>query len=584
MKSKFRNIFYSLVALVVLGAGLSVLQSKMNSIRYEEKLTDAEPLENAPPVLAFTTIALGGFRGLLADYLWLRSSQMQDDGKYFEMVQLANWIVKLQPRYTPSTAFLAWNMAYNVSVTFTRFEDRWRWVKRGIELIRDEALERNPGDPELYQQLGWIFQHKMGQDLDDANKFYKDEFAKEMIRLFGPHYGKWEELLKAPDNEVKLRAALGDAGFKKYQKLLAKYSIESFEVLEENFRTYATIFPKELREDMREEGIYDIVELCLRTRWITKKYRLDPAWILKINKQHGEFDWRLPEAHAVYWAERGRSNWAVSRANGKSFKILQCNRMIFQSLQNAFIAGKLVYIANKDDDLMYENIQHLEIKPNLELAEAANAAYVSAMNEFGQQPVAGAYMNFLVRAIAQLYINGKVSLAKKFQEYGQNVKDENGLPKYGTRFAGTVRDFARKTLMETLVSPSNKDANAIVRALLFQAMMEYSLGNEEQDKVGDNYLLEAKKAYFNYKTFVQGTELRRSMAPWNQVAQMTLLETILMLEKPEKMPENPDQLTPILNNLKNPQAAILFKRFQDDIKGKQLLMPTAEELKESEIK
>ena len=129
MKNKYSSILLAIAVLFVMGLGLSGIQSRLNSIRYEKELTDTEPLENAPPMLAFTTVALGGFRGLLADYLWLRSTKMQEEGNYFEMVQLASWIVKLQPRYTPSTAFLAWNMAYNVSVTFTRFEDRWRWVK-----------------------------------------------------------------------------------------------------------------------------------------------------------------------------------------------------------------------------------------------------------------------------------------------------------------------------------------------------------------------------------------------------------------------------------------------------------------------
>src|SRR4051812_45043764 len=51
---------------------------------------------NAPPVLAFTTVALGGFRGLIANALWIRANDLQQDGKYFEMVQLADWITKLE--------------------------------------------------------------------------------------------------------------------------------------------------------------------------------------------------------------------------------------------------------------------------------------------------------------------------------------------------------------------------------------------------------------------------------------------------------------------------------------------------------
>ena len=132
-------------------------------LRVEEELTDTTVLKNAPPVVAFVSVALGGFRGLLADILFLRLQAMQEAENYFEMVQLSDCVVKLQPRMTGATAFLAWNMSYNISVTFTDCDDRWRWVQRGIELIRDDALVYNPGDPELYRELGWMYQHKLGQ-------------------------------------------------------------------------------------------------------------------------------------------------------------------------------------------------------------------------------------------------------------------------------------------------------------------------------------------------------------------------------------------------------------------------------------
>ena len=397
MNTKIKSFLTLVVAIILIGAALSFVQGKMNAIRYTEKLTDTDPLENAPPAVAFTSVALGGFRGLVADYLWLRSSKMQDEGNYFEMVQLADWIVKLQPRYTTSHAFLAWNMAYNVSVTFTGFEDRWRWVKRGIELIRDEALEYNPGDPELFRQLGWIYQHKMGQDLDDANRFYKTEFAKEMIRLFGSYYGKWDLIDKAPTNEAKLRAAIGDKDFNALKKACAKYSYATFNDLEDSFRTHAVLYPVEFKKELEEIGIADQVELCLRSRWIIRKYRL----------------------------ERGKDKWSTERDNERYFKKLSCDRMIFQSLQAAFESGRLVYVKNADPDNMYSDIKFLEMTPNVSLVDAANACYKEAMEGFNEYTVKGAYGNFLENAIVTLFLFGE---KKKATEY---IKMARTLPHYG---------------------------------------------------------------------------------------------------------------------------------------------------------
>jgi hypothetical protein len=44
-------------------------QRHLNEQREVLGLTRVTPLENAPPVLAFTTKALGGFRGLIANAL-----------------------------------------------------------------------------------------------------------------------------------------------------------------------------------------------------------------------------------------------------------------------------------------------------------------------------------------------------------------------------------------------------------------------------------------------------------------------------------------------------------------------------------
>ncbi|MBK8000264.1 MAG: hypothetical protein IPK15_16470 [Verrucomicrobia bacterium] len=83
--------------LLLVAAGF--LQQQLNRQRGELGLTRVAPLENAPPVLAFTTVALGGFRGLIANALWVRANDLQMEDKYFEQVQLADWITKLEPTF-----------------------------------------------------------------------------------------------------------------------------------------------------------------------------------------------------------------------------------------------------------------------------------------------------------------------------------------------------------------------------------------------------------------------------------------------------------------------------------------------------
>ena len=54
-----------------------------------------------------------------------------------------------------------------------------------MELLRDDGLRYNPRDALMYRELGWLFQFKMGQNLDDAHNFYKAAWAAEMTELFG---------------------------------------------------------------------------------------------------------------------------------------------------------------------------------------------------------------------------------------------------------------------------------------------------------------------------------------------------------------------------------------------------------------
>ena len=235
-----------LIALMVaLLFGVSKTQRQLNRDRERLGLTRLTPLENAPPVLAFTTVALGGFRGLIANLLWIRANDLQEQDKYFEMVQLADWITKLEPHYVHVWTMQAWNMAYNISIKFKDFPDRWRWVKAGIELLRDEGLKYNPDETLIYRELAWFFQHKMGQNMDDAHAYFKNQWYEEMSAVFHSR----------PD----------------YNELL-------------NPQT----------EDARA-----------RVKLLREKFKMDPQVMKAVDDHYGPLEWRLPEASAIYWAWLG---------------------------------------------------------------------------------------------------------------------------------------------------------------------------------------------------------------------------------------------------------------------------------------
>ena len=140
---------------------------------------------NAPPLVRFASVALGGFRGVIADALWFRADRLQDERRFVELVQLADWITALDPANEEAWTFHAWNMAYNVSFLLSRPDDRWRWVEGGVSLLRDRGVPLNPGSANLRCQLGWLFQHKIGMEGDAAGPFYRTEWAREIAAYLG---------------------------------------------------------------------------------------------------------------------------------------------------------------------------------------------------------------------------------------------------------------------------------------------------------------------------------------------------------------------------------------------------------------
>lgn len=434
MNSRFKKILLLLLAALLL-AGVSQLQNSLNRDRELLGLTRVQPLENAPPVLAFTTVALGGFRGLISNLLWTRANDLQEAGKFFEMAQLADWITKLEPHYTQVWIFQAWNMGWNISVKFKDFPDRWRWVRQGMELLRDEALRYNPNDILLYRELAWFFQDKMGKNTDDASLYYKWEWAKEMSRVFAD---------KKPDLDELINPNTGDQ--------------------------------------------------TMRARLLRDAFKLDPRFMKEIDERHGPLDWRLPEAHAIYWAAFGlqiaRDN--PSRVNKKDFITLR--RVIYQSMLQSFQRGRLE---------MNRFAKAPELGPNLDIIPKVNEAYEQNLGEDDvyRGDIQRAHWYFLRQAVYFLYVNNRIAEATQWYKYlGEKYPDRmilNTPDSFPRRV--TLDQFVVSSVQEDLDTTSQDRVKSAIEGLLTSSYR--SLVLDEEDRAA-GYKLLARKVYENYESQV----------------------------------------------------------------------------------
>jgi hypothetical protein len=372
--------FLLLLLAAAMWAAAGFTQRSLNIARATLGLTRVTPLENAPPLLAFTTVALGGFRGLICNFLWVRANDQQQAGHYFEAYQLADWITKLQPHSASVWRYQAWNMAYNISVKFRDPADRWRWVSRGIELLRDEGLRYHPTDTRMYQELGLFYQHKVGYYMDDAHGYYKNAWAQEMMRVLGVEQPDYLSLINPGTADQRARATV-------------------------------------LRE----------------------KYKLDPARMKTIDERFGPLDWRLPDAHAIYWAALG-----LDTVTGKEGR-LALRRVIWQSMAQSVTRGRLIAVGA---------IKQFETGPNLEIIPKTHAAFEEMIAD---DP---GHKNMLVDAVRHLYLHNRIADANAWFRKLKELYPEAVPP------ADTLDDFAVKIFSDRAQGSSRDQVQAMLEGLL----------------------------------------------------------------------------------------------------------------------
>jgi len=162
---------------------------------------------SAPVLAEGAFAALGGFRSIAAEVVWFRADRLQDEGRYVELAQLASVLTFMEPHTPEVWSYAAWNLAYNVSVMMPTAEDRWRWVYAGLRLLRDEGLRYNPREAEIYRELAWMFELKLGANIDNAAATYRTRW-KAIVEDVKSR-GAWDELRMEPLRMMQIEKATG---------------------------------------------------------------------------------------------------------------------------------------------------------------------------------------------------------------------------------------------------------------------------------------------------------------------------------------------------------------------------------------
>ena len=499
---RLKELIFCILCITV-AAGLIFLGSYrldgINSQRSQMKLIMNEPLENATPSLAFATVALGAFRGLVVDVLWMRADQLKEQGKFFDAKQLAEWITLLQPRFAAVWDFHAWNMAYNISVEIpaSRPQERWHWVKNGYELLRDKGIEKNPHNIALYRSLAWIFQHKIGGVTDDVHTYYKLQLYNAMKPLIGPQTQEYykaladapeklEEIAKKPDVAKFLNElASADSSFAKPQELVDNYLSLRQEPGRFSQQAFGVI------DNFRGTKALEEFDTFAKAYYLRHTWKLEPQLMAELNEKYGPIDyndpnrilplnWTLADVHAIYWAALGLQKGGRQEYSTEE---LNTDRIVFHSLQNLYRMGKMIIytsrIPAKNDPCDIVDRQSVFLFPDLRMFDRYDQALRASMKKYTElggnvESLKNAHKNMLERAVLLFYQAGHI---------GKAVEIYNTLQKEYPQARDIhvpLAEYARKRFVIELAAMGFSDAREIITLMLQEAYYRYAVRDDDE--------------------------------------------------------------------------------------------------------
>jgi hypothetical protein len=518
---RLRDKIIWFVCIVLMGSLLitaGVQLDYINSQRQKMKLIINEPLENAPPSLAFSTIAMGAFRGLVVDILWLRADRLKDEGQFFDAKQLAEWITTLQPRFASVWEFQAWNMAYNISVAIpaSHPQERWRWVKNGYELLRDQGITLNPKSILLYRELARIFQDKIGSVRDDVHKYYKLQLAMAMEPLLGPADNKYfEALAKAPTH---LQQIIEDANVASIITAL-KSADKEFAQDDKFVNNYLSLrqnpgrFNPEAFETInRFRGTKGLekFDIFAKAYHLRNTWKLDPVLMHQLNQNYGPvewndpnkhlpLDWRHPDSHAIYWAVKG-----LKIAGKEEFSINEVNtdRIVNHSLQNLFRNGKIFIYDVPPQETLDSSSQRPQwmtkevfLRSDLRMFDTYNKSVLAVIEKYKDIKKRGTYeslqkghANMLKNALFSFYQAGHRQQAEKIYKQLQKLypSDEFKVP---------MVIFVRNRLRKELTYIGLNNAEEIVQMMLRESYFRYAVRDDDESYAREKMAEEVHRHY-----------------------------------------------------------------------------------------
>jgi len=130
-------------------------------MRSEHQLGQAD-LGEIDPASETIKLATLGLQCVAFNILWQKADHYQKVEDWASRSATLEQMTKLEPHYVSVWVYQGWNLTYNISVQFDDYHDRYYWVIKGIDYLK-EGTRYNKDEPLLLYEIGWTTAQKLGR-------------------------------------------------------------------------------------------------------------------------------------------------------------------------------------------------------------------------------------------------------------------------------------------------------------------------------------------------------------------------------------------------------------------------------------
>src|ERR1043166_1582032 len=176
-RNRMKRIGFIILILAIMVGVKTPLESSIQRDRKQFKYnTGRLNIKIREQITQLSAVAiLGGFRGVVCDFVWIAAHGSWERQEWFKMKQYFNLVTALQPMSTLYWETSAWHMGWNISYAVSqdprepraakRELARRQWIEEGRKFL-EEGIKNIPEKYDLYFHLGWLIMQK--QDYIDA--------------------------------------------------------------------------------------------------------------------------------------------------------------------------------------------------------------------------------------------------------------------------------------------------------------------------------------------------------------------------------------------------------------------------------